>query len=1350
MTSRHILSAIAFSAAFGLVGAAQTAPTAQLASPQDPGAAARAAQCFASGDVRTAHAPSGVLRFVGAEPGRPIAHPDALGAAGSPEAAARAYLGACGSFFGLQPTSIVPGAQEPIQQLAMRSSIPGESARTTVRFQQTHRNIPVMGGELIVNLDASNNILSVGGETLTDASIDTTPVVDATTAVATARAVVAKTYGIDGAALIVTPPEPWIYDPALIGPGGGIPALVWRMDVTPSTLRPIRELVLVDARRGSVPLHFNQVETAKNRETYTASNTTTLPGTLVCGESNPTCSGGDAHAVGAHTYAGDTYDFFLNTLGRDSINNAGMTMKSTVHYDSGYDNAFWSSTLNQMVYGDASGFALADDVVAHELTHGVTNYTSNLFYYYQSGAVNESLSDVFGEFVDLTNGRGTDTVGVRWLVGEDVTGLGAIRNMQNPPAFSDPDKMTSSFYTRSASDNGGVHSNSGVNNKAAFLMVDGGTFNGQTVTALGIPKVAKIYYEVETRLLTSGADYADLANALLQACFNLIGTAGISAADCQEVRDATVATEMTLQPSGGPFNTDAAMCPVGQVPAHLFLDNLEAGGSNFVTITPTGTNRWSYDSPYGPFAHSGTHFLYADDDPGEVADTSVAMNSSVTLPANAFLHFAHAYGFEGGSFDGGVVEYSTNGGGSWVDAASLFDTNGYGGTIASGYSNPLSGRPAFVNDSHGYISSRLNLASLAGQNIRFRWRMGLDISGLNWGWWVDDVRVYTCRASGGIVTDADGDRKADLAVFRPSDGMWHIRNSGTGFATNTSRQFGLPGDVPVPRDFDGDGVMDIAVYRPDTGAWHVLRSSTGFTSIKTFALDAREDPKSVTFGLGTRTDLPAPGDFDGDGVTDPATFRPSTGLWSMILSSHFTTVSTHPWGRSGDVPVPGNYDNDNKSDLAVYRPSNGTWYILTSTSSQLASLEFQWGLPGDIPVPGDYDGDGRTDVAVYRPTTGQWFIRQSSTNFATSVFYQWGLAGDVPVPSEFDGDGKTDLAVYRPSNGTWYIAQSTTAYATSVSYQWGLSSDLPAPNAPIAYALAKRATLATLVRASDFDRDRRSDLTVFRPSNGTWFSLRSAEGFSLSTSTSWGLIGDVPMPYDYDGDGQTDFTVYRPSTGFWWSLLSSTGFTTSTSRQWGIAGDLPVSGDFDGDGLGDPTVYRPSSGMWYILQSKTNYTTSLEFQWGLSGDIPLSGDFDGDAVTDITVYRPSTGEWYTRYSTTDFAVTGSRQWGLAGDVSVPGEYDGDGRTDHAVYRPSTGTWFILRSSTNHTEFSQYQWGLSEDTPVPGDFDGDGRTDLAVWRPSTGVWYLLRSSSNFTTFDAVQWGLSGDIPILKRP
>ena len=371
------------------------------------------------------------------------------------------------------------GVQEEAAQLTVTKITAAESRRSVVRFEQRHQGIPIIGGELIVHLDNARNVLTVAGKALSKIDVGTTPTIDAALAAQTAIEVVSQTYRLSATELTTTAPALSIYDPMMIGAEPGSTALVWRMDVVPRTLLPIRELVLIDAQRGSVTLHFNQVDTALNRRTYTAGNSTTLPGTLVCDESNPSCNG-DVHAAAAHLHAADTYTIYLNNHGRDGIDSAGMPIRSTVHYGSAYINAFWNGP--QVAFGDGAGFPLADDVVAHELTHGVTQYTSNLFYYRQSGAINESLSDVWGELVDQANGRGNDDPDVRWLLGEDIAGLGAIRSMGDPPAFSDPDRMTSPLYSQADSDNGGVHTTGGVNNKAASLMVDGGTFNGQTIT----------------------------------------------------------------------------------------------------------------------------------------------------------------------------------------------------------------------------------------------------------------------------------------------------------------------------------------------------------------------------------------------------------------------------------------------------------------------------------------------------------------------------------------------------------------------------------------------------------------------------------------------------------------------------------------------------------------------------------------------------------------------------------------------------------------------------------------------------------------------------------------------------
>ena len=296
------------------------------------------AECLVP-DARTAsRSRTGRLRFVGTESGRSIPHPRPLQVAASAEAAAVSYLSVCGSIFGLKATG---------QSVVAYDTSQPDPDRTVVRLQVMEQGIPVIGSEFIVHLDATRDILSVTGETVRRTGIATAVSVDPAIAIATARDLVSKTYQVSPDALTVTTPELWIYDPDLIGPGGGFPTTVWRMEVTPVALLPIREFVLVDTERGAVVLHFNQVETALNRETYTANNTTVLPGTLVCNEANPSCAGGDAEAVAAHTYAGDTYNFYLTHHGRDSIDGAGMTLVSTVHYDVGYNNAFWSEGMSQ-------------------------------------------------------------------------------------------------------------------------------------------------------------------------------------------------------------------------------------------------------------------------------------------------------------------------------------------------------------------------------------------------------------------------------------------------------------------------------------------------------------------------------------------------------------------------------------------------------------------------------------------------------------------------------------------------------------------------------------------------------------------------------------------------------------------------------------------------------------------------------------------------------------------------------------------------------------------------------------------------------------------------------------------
>ena len=268
---------------------------------------------------------------------------------------------------------------------------------------------------------------------------------------------------------------------------------------------------------------------------------------------------------------------------------------------------------------------------------------------------------------------------------------------------------------------------------------------------------------------------------------------------------------------------------------------------------------------------------------------------------------------------------------------------------------------------------------------------------------------------------------------------------------------------------------------------------------------------------------------------------------------------------------------------------------------------------------------------------------------------------------------------------------------------------------------------------ADFDGDGKTDLSVYRPSEGNWYLNRSTQGF---TAVGFGLTADIPTPGDFDGDHKADVAVWRPSDGNWYRINSGNG--QFVAIHFGSNGDIPQSGDFDGDGKDDLAVFRPSSGLWYVLNSSNGQVTVLNF--GLSGDQPVADDYDGDGKDDIAVWRPSTGVWYRINSGNGQFIAFA--FGLPTDLAVPADYDGDTRVDIAVYRPSNGLWYRINSTDG--QYVIINFGLSGDVPVPGDYDGDGKDDQAVYRG--GIWYLNRSLSGFST---ASFGLANDTPIPNK-
>jgi uncharacterized delta-60 repeat protein len=272
--------------------------------------------------------------------------------------------------------------------------------------------------------------------------------------------------------------------------------------------------------------------------------------------------------------------------------------------------------------------------------------------------------------------------------------------------------------------------------------------------------------------------------------------------------------------------------------------------------------------------------------------------------------------------------------------------------------------------------------------------------------------------------DFDGDLRTDLMVYRPGTGGGP--SAWYKINSDTAPAFGQEGDIITPADYNDDGITDIAVFRPSTGTWYI--ASNNYDPLNHF----------TAVQWGAAGDIPVAGDYDGDGKADVAVFRPSNGYW-YILNSSNNTAKIEPFGVSGDKPVVGDYDGDGKCDIAVWRPSNGTWYVAKSTTGEYLIVQF--GANGDIPAQNDYNGDNKTDMVVFRPSTGIWYTSTDpATNYGAIPF---GKSGDIPVVGDYDADGKADIAVWRTTNRVWYVRQSSTGNV--FSQQWGASTDTPVP-----------------------------------------------------------------------------------------------------------------------------------------------------------------------------------------------------------------------------------------------------------------------------------------------------------------
>ncbi len=892
---------------------------------------------------------TGAARFVRLAPGQKLGlQKQAAGAAGDQAKKARSaeFLEAYGSIFGIASVAA------ELKEVRVAKDRQGG---THISYRQLYRDLPVFGGELRSHFDAADELVAVTGTFVPELLVDSNPRRTAGDARKTAKGKVETDLGRAGQ-LSAAEPTLLVFREGLAKGVPGPNHLAWQVEVGDGAT--VREFVYVDAHTGKFIDQITGIYDALNRRAYDGAGANPGPNY----PATPFWSEGDAfptssvEADNMILASGETYGLFFNAFGRDSFDGSGAIMEAIFNRGGPGQcpNASWNGTFISFCPGITT-----DDVTGHEWGHAYTQYTNNLIYAWQPGALNESYSDIWGETVDLINGRGIDTpdnlradancslldggsppptltitggsaagsyfatrsvaepplpltvgptamaiavtaapsqptgacgavsgvsgqiaivdwtltsVGgnecgsvtratnafnagatavifvappagllnllaspliasvqvtnadgatikaglpanatitivngtdnsIRWLMGEESTApglIGALRDMWNPTCFGNAGKVSDAQYTCSTADNGGVHSNSGIPNHAYALLVDGGSFNGQTVGAVGLTKAAHIFFQASL-YLGPASDFVDHADALDQACSDLTGTdladlstglaSGqiVTASDCGQVAKAALAVELRTLPTQCGFQpllaqNPPALCEAGKKVKKLFkakfdLDVADPGDPN-PEPEPAPGSRWTAshtaltadftprdwevvsglpdgragNAVFGPDPNIGTCLPGGDESAAlHLVSPKISIPKTATAPRLTFDHWLATEP----AFDGGNLKISVNNGPWVIVQAADFVYNAYNmalATAAQGNTNPMAGEPAFSGTDGGSVGgswgrSIINLVPYVQpkDKIRLRFDIGSDGCGGNVGWFVDDVQVYNCK-----------------------------------------------------------------------------------------------------------------------------------------------------------------------------------------------------------------------------------------------------------------------------------------------------------------------------------------------------------------------------------------------------------------------------------------------------------------------------------------------------------------------------------------------------------------------------------------------------------------------------
>lgn len=692
-----------------------------------------------------------------------------------------------------------------------------------VTYRQQYQGIPVYDGLLKFHFNAKEELSSINGNSISIAKLNTVPDITAAEAEIIARDMVSKQDLNKSNTPLQTAKTNLIIFPKNLMQGGIVtPYLAYQIEVT--NKKDVREYIFINAHTGELVEQFTGIHPI-DRKLYETNTTATnlkwkegdaFPGTLSSWQQNEVVT------------SEHVYNFFKNAFGYVSYDAADHTM-ITVNNDPTIScpNARWNGTYAGYCDGTAT-----DDVIAHEWGHAYTEYTSGLIYQYQSGALNESYSDVWGETIDLINNymdegenlsvRTTTACSgsLRWKVGEDATSFGgAIRDMWNPNCNGDPAKVldAANYYCGTA-DSGGVHTNSGVTNHLYALLVDGGTYNGYTMTGMGFVKAAHLWWRAQKNYLTATSDFANFADALEASANDLIGVnlqglsttvtpAGltglsITSADVQNVKNGILAVQLRTSPATQcnytPLLAQSAPSLCASATNNpLFKEDWENGLGNWtVTNVPTKPSTWEARDwtikSNLPKSRPGKAIFAIDPINGDCASNlqnGILRLESPTITMPTFtsgkyeMAFNHYVATES-TWDGGNIKYSLNEGSWTLVPVTAFTYNGYNSTLdgTSSNDNPLKGQRAFTGTDGGSLGgswgqSVIDLSKLgvtSGSKIKFRFEMGTDGCNGVEGWYLDELYVYNCST----LAVEDVKKQNGISVFpNPTSGFVTIQNT---------------------------------------------------------------------------------------------------------------------------------------------------------------------------------------------------------------------------------------------------------------------------------------------------------------------------------------------------------------------------------------------------------------------------------------------------------------------------------------------------------------------------------------------------------------------------------------------